>query len=274
MNQNIEYEKFTQEIYQELMNAQGITTNVKHNVKLTGKSGQKHQIDVYWEYQIDNIQHKVAIECKNYNRKLSVDKVNAFRGLLADLTDVNGIMITQKGYQKGAKKVADSCGINLKELRSPCEEDDCRIAETMLSLDISITHCLFSLDNDWAKAEHVDWLSYRNFYAMLSQLGDEWGEDYLPLETTGNEIFDEKGHVLTTLDKLVDKLPEKAVHIFDFNNAYVNTRNWGKVKIKTIKYINSETHEQKLITIDARNITKAILKDAKNGQIMFFFKNK
>ena len=32
MNQNIEYEKFTQEIYQELSNARGITTNVEHNV--------------------------------------------------------------------------------------------------------------------------------------------------------------------------------------------------------------------------------------------------
>ena len=122
MNQNVEYEKFTQEIYQELSNARGITTNVEHNVKLIGKSGQKHQIDVYWEYKIAGVQHKVAIECKNYNRKLSVDKVNAFRGVLADLTDVKGIMITQKGYQAGAKKIADSCGINLKELRTPSED--------------------------------------------------------------------------------------------------------------------------------------------------------
>lgn len=254
------------------MNTHGITTNVKHNVKLTGKSGQKHQIDVYWEYEIAGVQHKIAIECKNYNRKLSVGKVNAFRGLLADLTDVNGIMITQKGYQKGAKKVADSCGINLKELRSPCEEDDCRIAETMLSLDISVTHCLFSLDNDWAKAKHVDWLSYRNFYVMLSQLGDEWGEDFLPLETIGNEIFDEKGQVIISLDKLENELSQRTENLFDFKNAYVNTRNWGKVKIKAIKYINSETHEQKLITLDARNITRAILKDAMSGEIMLFFK--
>ena len=46
MNQNIEYEKFTQGIYQELINARGITANVEHNVKLIGNSGQKHQIDV------------------------------------------------------------------------------------------------------------------------------------------------------------------------------------------------------------------------------------
>ena len=56
MNQNIEYEKFTQKIYQELINTRGISTSVKHDVKLIGRSGQKHQIDVYWEYSINGIQ--------------------------------------------------------------------------------------------------------------------------------------------------------------------------------------------------------------------------
>ena len=52
MNPNIEYEKFTQEIYQELVNADVLkTTEVQHNVKLKGRSGQEHQIDVYWEYE-------------------------------------------------------------------------------------------------------------------------------------------------------------------------------------------------------------------------------
>lgn len=272
MNQNIEYEKFTQEIYQELSNARGITTNVEHNVKLTGKSGQKHQIDVYWEYKIAGVQYKVAIECKNYGRKLSVDKVNAFRGVLADLIDVKGIMITPKGYQAGAKKIADSCGINLKELRTPSEEDDCIVAEINLSFGISLTQRLFSLDNDWAKANNINWLSYRNFIAHFLQRGDDWGEDYLPLDTAGDDILDEKGIVITTFDKLESELPQKTAHVFDFKNAYVITCNWGKVKIKTIKYINSKTHKQTSITLDARNITKAILKDALSGEIMFFSK--
>lgn len=48
MNDNIEYEKFTQEIYNEILkNLYVKNIDVKHNVKLTGKSGQKHQIDVY-----------------------------------------------------------------------------------------------------------------------------------------------------------------------------------------------------------------------------------
>ena len=52
MNDNIEYEKLTQEIYNEILkNLYVKNIEVRHDEKLTGKSGQKHQIDVYWEYQ-------------------------------------------------------------------------------------------------------------------------------------------------------------------------------------------------------------------------------
>ena len=79
MNPNIEYEKFTREVYQKLLDADVVkTTEVKHNVKLTGKSGQKHQIDVYWEYEIEGVRRKVAIECKNYNKAVSLGKVRDF----------------------------------------------------------------------------------------------------------------------------------------------------------------------------------------------------
>ena len=59
MNDNIEYEKFAQEIYNEILkNLYVKNIEVMHNVKLIGKSGQKHQIDVYWEYKIAGVQYK------------------------------------------------------------------------------------------------------------------------------------------------------------------------------------------------------------------------
>ena len=52
MNPNTEYEKFAQEVYRELAKTDVVKTiDVKHNILLTGRSGQKHQIDVYWEYE-------------------------------------------------------------------------------------------------------------------------------------------------------------------------------------------------------------------------------
>ena len=66
MNPNTEFERFTQRIYQKLVNNDVLKpTKVQHNVKLKGKSGCEHQIDVYWEYEIAGNMHRVAIECKN-----------------------------------------------------------------------------------------------------------------------------------------------------------------------------------------------------------------
>ena len=86
MNNSTEYELFTREIYQQLVDADTVkATKVQHNVKLEGKSGQKHQIDVYWEYEIAGVTHKVAIECKNYSKPIAIGKVRDFYGVLSDL---------------------------------------------------------------------------------------------------------------------------------------------------------------------------------------------
>lgn len=125
MNQNSEYERFTQEIYQQLVNLDVVrTTKVRHDVKLEGRSGQKHQIDVYWEYVIAGNKHRVAIECKNYNTLVPIGKVRDFKGVLDDLNGVNGIMVTKVGYQEGAKKYAQEYGISLKELQRREAEQD------------------------------------------------------------------------------------------------------------------------------------------------------
>jgi len=60
MNKDVEYEILVQEIYQTLANENdSITIDVQHDIKLTGKSGQEHQIDVYYEFIWMNETHKV-----------------------------------------------------------------------------------------------------------------------------------------------------------------------------------------------------------------------
>ena len=161
MKPNTEYEKFVQELYQELIKNSGINTiEVMHDTKLEGKSGCKHQIDVCWEYEKDGVHNTVIIECKNYKRKISIGKVRDFYGLLSDLTNVYGVMVTKVGYQKGAKIYADHYGINLKELRSPNEKDDSRIGEFTISIGADVSRRLFLLDDNWAKESNIDWALY------------------------------------------------------------------------------------------------------------------
>lgn len=204
MNDNIEYEKFTQEIYNEILkNLYVKNIDVKHNVKLTGKSGQKHQIDVYWEYQYDNTTFKIVIECKNYNHTVSIGKVRDFFGVLYDLENVKGIMVTKKGYQEGAKKFGEHYGIDLMELRVP-EDGEAIIGESIFCIDYSIRHRLFLIDEDWAKEHDFNIQLYKKRLDSLSfsSSSNKWiNATHIPLTTKENKIRNAKDEIIADIQK-------------------------------------------------------------------------
>ncbi|MDR2948282.1 MAG: restriction endonuclease [Prevotella sp.] len=285
MNPNTEYEKFAQEVYQELIKAQGINTiDVQHNIKLAGKSGQKHQIDVYWEYEYAGVKHKVAIECKNYNSAVPIGKVRDFYGVLSDLNNVAGIMVTKVGYQEGAKDFASHYGISLKELRTPNRGEGI-IGEIELTINIAKRQRLFLVDEEWAKANNLDFQPYRNYLDSLNSFNWPprkpdiiWAEaTHIPLETTKySKIRDGKGQVVATFDELESKLSKSfesgSDYTYDFQDAYVDTR-WGPIKIKEVKYTHGKEKQTTIFSIDAQEFIKAILKDAISGEIKIIGKN-
>lgn len=115
-NQNTEYEKLVQDIYQTLHKSEFNTIKVEHNKKVAGKSGCHHQIDVYWEFEMVGEIHRVVIECKNYSSEVSIGNIRDFFGVTYDIGNVKGIFITKIGYQSGAKQFADYYNISLKRL--------------------------------------------------------------------------------------------------------------------------------------------------------------
>ena len=270
MNPNIEYEKITQEIYQELVNADVLkTTDVQHNIKLKGRSGQEHQIDVYWEYEIAGTKQKVAIECKNYNKTVGIGKVRDFYGVLHDLNNVAGIMVTKVGYQKGAKEYASEYGISLKELRAP-NPGEAIIGEVEMNFDISVRRCLFLVDADYAETDKFSVTKYKHFLDWMSLNNESsWASStHVPLELVERNIVNSNGVTIVTLEKIEKELPKDSDSdiVFKYEDAYVNTR-WGKIKINEIKYEYEYKNEKKIIAIDAQDFVKAILKDALNGEI-------
>lgn len=117
--QGTEFEKFTKELYEELLNQQQLKNlKVEHNVSIEGLTGQKHQIDVYWEFEVAGTIHKVAVECKDYNSAVSVGRVRDFHSAIDDIGGIRGIFVTTVGYQEGAKTFAKGKRIELKTIKS------------------------------------------------------------------------------------------------------------------------------------------------------------
>lgn len=123
-NEAIQYEQLTQSIYQAILrNESSNNIQVEHNVDVIGRSGVAHQIDVLWRFKQAGIEHTVLIECKNYATRLTLEKVRNFFGVLHDVGNAQGLIVTKTGYQSGAAEFANYYGIGLKILRKPTDLD-------------------------------------------------------------------------------------------------------------------------------------------------------
>lgn len=269
MNENTEYEKFAQEIYQDFLTDEGLTTEVKHNIKLQGKSA-KHQIDVYWEYTFAGVNHKVAIECKNYNKELNIGLIRNFYGVLTDIGNVNGIIVTKVGYQKGAREFAEHYGINLIVLREPQPEDWEGRIKTIVTNIQSISQkakkWFIQYDYDWCKTNLPEEI-LTSLEVKISGMNNEiW-------------IFDENGNQLKNFLQLQDELPVNEdmlldnVHFYSFDNAFIKSENAGNIKIKGIQITYDTSIAKTQLVMDAENTTKAILKNVLTGEMKFIKKD-
>ena len=183
-------------------------------------------------------------------------------------------MVTKKGYQEGAKKFGEHYGIDLMELREP-EEGEAIVAETTLTIGSSVRHRLFQVDEDWAKAHDFNIQLYKKRRDCLSfsPSSNKWiNATHIPLTTKENKIRDAKGKIIADIQKLEDGLPKNSKqddgYVYPFEDAYVKTE-WGDIKIKEVKFEEENHTEIKQFKIDAQNITKAILKNAINKEVLF-----
>ena len=87
--------------------------NVKHNVKLTGRSGVKHQIDVYAEYRAPLHTSRIIVECKSYDRPVDKDIVMKLVHEVDDLGVDRGILVTTSYFTPDAVSTAEGYNVDL-----------------------------------------------------------------------------------------------------------------------------------------------------------------
>src|ERR1700680_825353 len=101
-----EYELLVQEIFQQLLNQSSVPNIlVQHDVAKQGLE-TTHQIDVYWEFTLADITHRIVVQAKNWAKRVDKGELLKFESVLRDLPGQPlGIMVTAQGYQKGALEV-------------------------------------------------------------------------------------------------------------------------------------------------------------------------
>lgn len=111
------FEKFIADL-----NSTGEVT-VEHDVTLTGQSGAPRQIDVLITHQVGLYQHKILVECRYWKQKIKRTHVDAMAFAVKDLGASKGVFFTTKGYQSGAKTVAEKNNIDLFLVREPTDAE-------------------------------------------------------------------------------------------------------------------------------------------------------
>ena len=121
------YEEFVGQLHQALLKAQMFAgqknIEIQRNKKLIDSWGTPREFDIYWEYELAGITYKTAIECKDYNSKITIEKIDALIGKIRDFPDLKAVFATKKGYQSGARTKAEHNKIDLLIVREQNNSD-------------------------------------------------------------------------------------------------------------------------------------------------------
>lgn len=126
-NTGKEYEHFVAELQQAILMSEplALQKNIKviPNQILKDKNGIDRQFDIYWEFELGGILYKNIIECKDYESRISIDRVDALIGKLNDFNNITGVFATKTGYQSGAEAKALANGIDILRVREQNDSD-------------------------------------------------------------------------------------------------------------------------------------------------------
>lgn len=203
-----ELEDIIQYLYQKILEAEGLTNvKVQKKVTLTTDAGYTSEFDIYWEFEVAGLIHKVAIECKNYSSCVGKGDVHEFANKLDGFKDIRGIMVTKVGYQKGAIGVAKQYKISLKLLKSVDEVDwTGRIKD--IEIDIN---AIGPLEVKAKFVIHNEYLNGRP-ESVIPKVIDK--------QTNNVVIFDENDKPITSFSEIIKSL-EDSSGAFGTRNEYV-----------------------------------------------------
>ena len=251
-----EYEKVAQQVYQAILATEEVETiEVLHNVQITGRSGVAHQIDVYWRYLKDGIEHQVLVECKYYKTTIDLIHARNLLGLLNDIPNSQGVLLTTKGFQRGVVNLCNFYGISLKRLRDPQGSDwDGYIQKVEIEGTLNRTEYVdFSLKIDGKDEESV------------VTMGEDKTVSVNPLEMLLQEGSDSPVPAVTWLDRNVpfDKTQINIPLTITLSppNTFIVLPSGKRVKISSLDVQYVHSCRTLNLSFDAMDLVRGVLED-------------
>ena len=267
------YENFVAELQQALIDSQMFmktkSIKIEKNKSITDRCGISREFDLYWEYQLAGITYKTIIECKDYNSRISVEKIDALIGKIKDLPDIKPVFATKTGYQSGAETKAKHNKIDLLIVREQIEDDwkdkngnpfIKKIFIRLIALPApEIINFQTFVDEDWIiKNTNIDTTKPITMQGMNNEIF----------------IYDENKNEQYSLQELSKKTSEEDEeitkdtfrHIEIFENAYIDYNN---VKLKLKKFLFDYIRQNPIESNIEIDITKELI-----GVIEYINQNK
>lgn len=260
--QGEEYERFVQDVYKILNANDGLKdVIVQHDVKLQGIS-REHQIDVYWQFTYGTVTYRVAVECKDYKKQVTAEKIEAFRATLLDIgNDIQGIFASRNGFQSGAIKVAETYKIQLMQIREPLESDwDGHIKDIYINYVLrNVTHVrpTIVVDSEWVAEHGVTNETVSHIYGRTDET----------FVIINKGLPDEQRRSVYTL---INELPsgtegKDLIHTEEFDNAFIEHGDIC-IKMKAIRFVYDVCFSYTQQYINVRSLAKAVVNNIITGE--------
>ncbi|MBM9576213.1 restriction endonuclease [Leptospira sp. 201903070] len=244
MNKGTEYEQFVAKIYNAILQSEDIVKSklieIELNKRILDNSGILREFDIYWEYELGGLIYKTIIECKDYNSKIPIEKIDALVGKIRDFPDIKAVFATKEGYQSGAETKAAKNNIELLIIREQNDSDwrDENGEPYIRSLMIELTTLMPVSILDFKPVIDLKWLKENT----------EYDEKTIPsIEGLNNQIFiiDNERNETYSLFDLQSRLSKNESGEFsetlEFADAYLKTPIY-KFKMESY-YIKYQSHK-------------------------------
>lgn len=278
-----EYEKFVASLYYAVEATEKLTENLRTiafetRKKIRNSYGVEREFDVYWEYEIAGHGCKTVIECKNYNSRVTIEKIDALVGKLGDIDGaIDPVLATKTGYQSGARAAAEHNNVELLVVREQDISDwtDENGQPLIRRIPIEINFDPAALIHDFVPELDAAWIK-DNTDIDTSQ----------PVTLSGmnNELFiddrtTEKQYSLHQLASYLDSPPGERCGRFtkkeNFDDAYFVHPKYGRLKMLsyTVDYSTFPTITE-TIEIDFGDALVGVIEYLQRGEKKLVFKDK